>query len=122
MSDSKHTPEKWHAEDLRAQRKARLASMKSKDGGKKPLEKRNPVAWSVLAVILALVIIFTSIWAMVRLGVPERTLAAETVGTEKIKPAELNYYYRSLLSSYYIDPSTTDGLSFMNLLREICSV
>ena len=42
MSDSKHVQEKWRSEDLRAQRKARLASMKAKDGGKKPISEPQP--------------------------------------------------------------------------------
>jgi hypothetical protein len=109
MSDSKHVQDKWHAEDLRAQRKARLARMKSKDGGKKPIQTKNPTNWVALIVILAVALIVVGAWAAVRLGLPQRSLTVLTIGSEKIKVYEINYYYHSLLNSYGIDPTTDDG-------------
>jgi parvulin-like peptidyl-prolyl isomerase len=114
MNDAKHVQEKWRSEDLRAQRKARLASMKSKDGGKKPISNRNPVRWIILSAILVVAILITGIWMIVRLGLPHRSLTAVTVGGEGIKAVELNYYYRLILSNYGIDPNTSDGQTTLN--------
>ena len=52
MSDSKQSQQKWRAEELRDQRKARLAGMKSKTGGKKPIRTGNKAAVLITALIL----------------------------------------------------------------------
>lgn len=109
MSDSKNTPTKWKAEELRSQRKTRLAQMKSKEGGKKPVRTKNPVARLVVILIVVVALIITGIWTVVRLGIPQRELTALTIGSEKIKAIELNYYYHSLLSTYSVDPTTAEG-------------
>lgn len=114
MSDSKQVQEKWRAEELRAQRKARLARMKAKDGGKKPIRTSNPAAWIITAVILVVALLLTGLWAAVRVGMPQRGLTAITVAGEKIKAVEIDYYYRSLLSNYSIDITTTDGQSTLS--------
>lgn len=111
MSDKKQTEKQWKAEELRAERKARLAKMKSPDGGRKPLRKVNPVKRAITAAIVVLAILLVIAWGMVRMGVPHRSLNALTVGSEKISVVELNYYYRSLLSQYGIDPNSADGQS-----------
>lgn len=111
MSEKKQTEKHWKAEELRAERKARLAKMKSPDGGKKPLRQVNPVKRTITALIIVLIIVLVVAWGAVRMGVPHRNLNALTVGSEKIKVVELNYYYRSLLSQYGIDPGTADGQS-----------
>jgi parvulin-like peptidyl-prolyl isomerase len=109
MSDSKKSPEKWRAEALRDQRKARLASMKSKDGGKKPISTTNKTGVLVMVIILVVALIGTGVWWVVNMGVPQRLLTAMTIGSRKISVTEFNYYYRSQLSYYSIDPATTDG-------------
>lgn len=109
MSDSKQSQEKWRAEELRAQRKARLARMKSKDGGKKPLRTTNKLAVVITVVILVIALALVGVWYAIRIGIPQRNLTAVTIGSEEIKPVELNYYYYSLLSQYSIDPKTTEG-------------
>jgi len=109
MSDVKQTQEKWRAEELRAQRKARLAKMKAKSGGKKPIQTTNPNTWKITAVILALALVITGVWAAASIGLPQRLLTAVTVGGERIKAVEVNYYYYNLLSNYGIDPNTEEG-------------
>jgi parvulin-like peptidyl-prolyl isomerase len=111
MSDSKNVQEKWRAEDLREQRKARLASMKAKDGGKKPISDRKPLAWVILSVIIVVALLLTGIWASIRLGFVQRQVTAAVINGQEIKAVELNYYYHLLLNNYGIDPTTTDGQS-----------
>ncbi|MGI6334568.1 MAG: hypothetical protein ACOX1A_08300 [Saccharofermentanales bacterium] len=55
MSEKNQNQEKWRTEILREQRKERLARLKSKDGGKKPIKTTNRVA--TLITILVLVIV-----------------------------------------------------------------
>jgi hypothetical protein len=109
MSDSKQTQDKWRAEMMREQRKARLAGMKSKDGGKKPIRTSNKLAMLITVLVLAVILIGTGIWWVFNLGVPNRTVTALTVGNEKISAAEFGYFYNSQLSYYSIDPTTSDG-------------
>ncbi len=109
MSESKQVQGKWHAEEMRAERKARLARMKSKDGGKKPIRTRNTTAIVITAIILVIALLATGVWYAVRLGVPQRTFTALTVGDVNIKAVELNYYYHYILSYVGIDPTTADG-------------
>ena len=109
MSESKPNQEKWRAEALRDERKARLASMKSKDGGKKPVRTSNKLATLITALVVIVVLIGAGIWWVFSIGVPQRSANALTIGSEKISAAEFNYYYYSQLSYYSIDPSTDDG-------------
>ena len=109
MSETKKTPEKWKSEQSRAQRKARLAQMKSKEGGKKPIRTTNPAARLVVVLVLVIALIITGVWTAVRLGVPQRSLTALTVGSEKIHAIELNYYYYSLLKNYNLDPANAEN-------------
>ncbi len=109
MSDSKQVQEKWRAEQLRAQRKARLARMKSKSGGKKPIQTSNPLAWVVTSIILVIAVIAGGLYWAVGVGIPQRSLTAMTVNNEAIKAVEVDYYYHSLLSNYSIDATTADG-------------
>ena len=113
MSDSKQVQGKWHAEELRALRKARLASMKAKDGGKKPLKTRHTLAWVITAVILVIALLGTGVWVAVRLGVPQRTFKAVTIGSTDVKAIDLQYYYRSILNYYGIDPTTAEGQTYL---------
>ncbi|MEA4889500.1 MAG: peptidylprolyl isomerase [Clostridiaceae bacterium] len=109
MSDAKKNPEKWKAEELRAQRKTRLAQMKSKDGGKKPVRNRNPIARLLVVLILVVALLITGVWTVIRLGIPQRSLTALTVGSQKIRAIELNYYYYTLLQNYSLDPNDSDS-------------
>lgn len=111
MSEKKQTDKQWKTEELRAERKARLARMKSPDGGKKPLRQANPVKRAVTIAVILLLVILVAVWGAVRMGVPHRNLNAMTVGSEKINVVELNYYYRTLLNQYGIDPASADGQS-----------
>ena len=109
MSESKKAPEKWKSEQLRAQRKARLAQMKSKEGGKKPVRTSNPAARLIVVLILVVALILTGLWTVIRLGIPHRSVAALSVGDEKVPAVELNYYYYSLLSDYQLDPADPES-------------
>lgn len=113
MSDSKQVQEKWRAEELRALRKARLASMKAKDGGKKPLKTRHTLAWVITSIVLVIAILGVGVWVAVRLGVPQRTFKAVTIGSTEVKAIDLQYYYRAILNYYGIDPTTTEGQTYL---------
>jgi parvulin-like peptidyl-prolyl isomerase len=109
MSNAKQVPEKWRSEDLREQRKSRLAGMKSKDGAKKPITNRRPTGWVVPVIILVVALIIVGAWASIRLGLVQQNVTAMTVNGEAIKGVEVNYYYHALLGNYGIDPTTSDG-------------
>ncbi len=114
MSETKQTPEKWKTEVSREARKERLAAMKSKDGGKKPIRMNNPVVRLVVVIVLVVALITTGAWYAVRTGVPTRLLTAATIGDVKIKGTEVNFYYHSLCNQYQIDPTTEEGKAMLN--------
>ena len=89
--------------------KKRLARLKSKDGGKKPIKTTNRAATLITVLVLVVVILAVATWWMFSLGVPHRSMTALTVGDEKITVAELSYFYRSTLGYYGIDPNTDEG-------------
>ncbi len=103
MNDTRNEKrdEKWRSETLREERKARLARMKSKDGGKKPVRSGNPALRVAVAVILIVAMLLTGGWFVLNSGLPQQTLKVMTVGTEPVKVIELNYYYHMLASNYY---------------------
>ena len=109
MSEKNRNQEKWRTEILREQRKERLARLKSKDGGKKPIKTTNRVATLITILVLVIVILGVGTWWVFSLGVPHRSITALTVGDEKITAAELSYFYRSTLGYYGIDPETAEG-------------
>lgn len=111
MSESKPNQDKWRAEALRDERKARLASMKSKDGGKKPVRTSNKTATLITALVIIVVLIGAGIWWVFSIGVPQRSATALSIGSEKITAAEFNYYFYNQLSYYSIDPTTAEGQS-----------
>lgn len=108
--------EKWKSETLREERKARLARMKAKDGGKKPVRTTNPALRLVIALVLVVAILVTGVWFVLNIGVPQQMLTSMTVGSEKIKVVELNYYYHMLASNYGFDLS--DATSVKSLEGE----
>lgn len=114
--DKKTPVEKWKAESLREQRRERLAELKSRDGAKKPLQMSNLktkiISWAVIVALL----LGAGVWALFRAGVPHRQISAMVIGDENVVPAEVNYYYYTLLSSYGIDPNTADGQSTLKSL------
>ena len=111
MSDSKQSQDKWRAEQLREQRKARMASMKSKTGGKKPIKTGNKLATLIVIAVLVVCLALAGIWWAFSLGAPHRSVTALTIGDDQITAAEFNYYYYSQLSYYNIDPTSADGIS-----------
>lgn len=109
MSETSKAPEKWKSEQLRAERKARLARMKSKEGGKKQIKTSNPTAKLAVVIVLIVALLITGLWAVIRSGLPQRTLAAATIGSVDVKPVDINYYYFQQLGTYGIDPNTAEG-------------
>ena len=80
MSEDKKPNEKWKAELSREERKERLAALKSKDGGKKPIRLSNPIFRVVISIVLIVALLVTGAWYAVRMGVPTRLLTAATIG------------------------------------------
>ena len=109
MSDKKQNQEKWRAETQREQRKARLAALKSKDGGKKPIKTTNRIAVLVTVLVLVVALLGIGTWWVFSLGIPHRAVTAMTIGSSRITAAEFSYFYRSQLSYFNIDPNTDSG-------------
>ena len=96
--DAKDT--RWKSEIAREERKARLESLKSGDGGKKPIKTRS-IKGRVIGVILVLVVVVGLVgWYLVGSGILHRRVTAMTINGEKITPVELNYYMSTLASNY----------------------
>jgi len=114
MSESKTNQDKWRAEAQREERKARLAGMKSKDGGKKPVRTSNKLATLITVLVVVVALIGAGIWWVFSIGLPQRTVSALTIGSEQVTAAEFNYYYYSQLSYYSIDPTTAEGQTTLN--------
>ncbi len=102
MSEQK-SDRQWHAEQARAERKARLSRMKDKNGGKKPVRTGNPAFKIVGIILLVLAVLAAGGWYVLNSSLPQQTLAAMTINGDKIKVAELNYYFYMTASSYGID-------------------
>ncbi len=111
MSEQK-SDRQWHAEQARAERKARLSRMKDKNGGKKPVRTGNPAFKIVGIILLVLAVLAAGGWYVLNSSLPQQTLAAMTINGDKIKVAELNYYFYMTASSYGIDmtdPKTAEA-------------
>jgi hypothetical protein len=114
MSDNSKTPEQWKAAQQRAERKARLAKMKAKDGGKKQIRTSNPLArWLVISGLI-IVLLIVGLWAVANSGVPQRKLTAAVVGPVEVKAVDINYYYYQQMVNRYglnpADPETKETL------------
>ncbi len=119
MSDSKQNQnKKWNAETQRDERKARLARMKSRDGGKKPIRTSNKAVTIITSIVLVIAILGIATGWVINVGLPRQWFPALTVGKVDISAAEFNIYYRSLLSNFAIDPTTEAG---KKSLKEPCS-
>lgn len=101
--------DKWKTESQREERRERLAQLKSRDGGKKPLQQRSKKATIITLVIVLLAVVLIGGWALNRMGVPHRNLTALTVNDESISPVEISYHFRTMLNSYGIDPNDPEG-------------
>jgi hypothetical protein len=112
MNDAKHE-EKWKAETLREERKARLARMKSKDGGKKPVKTNNRTVRIILAIVLVVALLGTSVWWAFSIGLPEQYVTVMSIADNQVKAIEYNFYYHLLASNYNMDlsdPATLTSL------------
>ena len=105
MRDVPKAPEQWKAQQQRAERKARLAKMKAKEGGKKQIKTSNPLARLITIAVLVVALLATGLWAIVRSGLPQQKLTALTVGSEAVKAVDVNYYYFQTLGNYGLDPA-----------------
>lgn len=84
----KQESENWKADEIRQERKQRLAEMKDKDGGKKPIQKKGRRTRIVaLLVAIALVIAF-GLWFASTVGLRQRNTKAFTVSYDERKAAE----------------------------------
>ncbi|NLC84634.1 MAG: hypothetical protein GX749_06120 [Ruminococcaceae bacterium] len=109
MSEQKKQPDVWRSEASRDERKARLAAMKSKTGGKKPIKANSPVFRIVAIVVLVVAVLTYGGFAAIRSGILTQLLTAATVGNQEIKGTELNFYYYSIASGYGLDPLSEEG-------------
>ena len=114
QDQKKAAEQQWKTESMRQQRRERLAEMKAKDGGKKPIAYKNKKATIISTLIIVVLVIAALLWGASSMGLFHRHISAVTVGDESYTAAEVNYYYRTLLSSYGIDPNTADGQSALN--------
>lgn len=108
MSENKNKPAQWKSEEQRMARKARLAEMKSKDGGKKQIRTANPLTRLITIIVLVIALLVTSLWAIVRSGLPHRELAAVAIGDHTLSAVDINYYYYQQLASYGLDPTNPE--------------
>lgn len=66
--------------------------------------------------MIVALLLSAGVWALFRAGVPHRQMSAMVIGDEKIMPAEVSYYYHTLLTSYGIDPNTAEGQTTLKSL------
>ncbi len=109
MSETKKQSEVWRSEASREERKARLAAMRSKTGGKKPIRLNSRVVRTVVAIVLVLALLAYGGYAVIRAGIPTRMLTAATIGNQSIKGSELNFYFHSIANQYGISATTAEG-------------
>lgn len=115
MKEVSENQKNWKSEELRAERKARLAELKSKDGGKKPIRTGSRLATIIVIIVLVLALIGTGIWGALRLGFPQQKLTAMTVGSEKISVVEFNYYYHNTASQFQVDLSDPASEKYLQM-------
>lgn len=86
----KEEPAEWKSDRIRAERRARLQQLKSKDGGKKPIRTKSKGTRIVALVLALVVLIVIGVWVLFKFGVPQRSLAAFNVNGEKVTATEAN--------------------------------
>ncbi len=111
----------WKTERQKEERRLRYERMKNADGSKRPVSpgsfNRTPrILFRIAVLVAALAVV---VWSLIQLGVPALVVPPLKVGAVDIKGPEFGFYYKVLLSNYYIDPSTADGKAY---LAEKCTV
>ena len=96
--DAKDT--RWKSEIAREERKARLESLKSGDGGKQPIKTRSIKGRGYRGYPCTRRRCWTCRLVSRRAGILHRRVTAMTINGEKITPVELNYYMSTLASNY----------------------
>ncbi|MDD2392436.1 MAG: peptidylprolyl isomerase [Eubacteriales bacterium] len=111
-------PEMWNSEERRLERKRRLDSLKSTDGGKKPIRKGGTFTRIFLPIIAVVLILAVGVWAAIQFALPQKLFPPMSIDGKKISSAEFSYVYYGVLSSLSIDPSTDEG---KKKLKELCT-
>ncbi len=101
--------EKWNSEEKRLERKERLNSLKSKDGGKKPIKKSSRFLRIFTPIIAVILVLSIGIWAMIYFAIPQKIFTPMTIGGNKVSSVEFSYYYASALQQLEIDNATAAG-------------
>ena len=76
---TKQESEAWKAEQIRQERKKRLAQMKDKDGGKKPIREESKKPRMIALLIVLALVIGLGIWFSSTMGLRHRYTKAFTV-------------------------------------------
>ena len=90
LTSKKTEPSEWKTDRIRAERRARLAEMKGKDGGKKPIRTRTVWRRVVAIVVAAAILLAAGVWVLFRFGVPQRSVNALSIDSEKVTASEMN--------------------------------
>jgi len=102
-------PEKWNSEEKRLERKERLNSLKSKDGGKKPIKNSSRFLRIFAPIIAAVLVLAIGIWATIYFAIPQKIFTPMTINGTKVSSVEFSYYYSSILQQLEIDNTTAAG-------------
>lgn len=102
----------WTAETRRVERKDRLSELKGQDGHHRSLTQKSPRR-PLFVVVAVLLVIAVLTYAAFSLGLPQRTLAIMTVGGQKIRVAQFNYWYGNILGQYGL---TKDSAELQQIL------
>lgn len=85
----------------RREREERIKALRTKDGGKKPIQVGKKRSTKVLTVAIIAVIVLALLgWFLTALGVPHKYLPAMKVGNQSITAVEYNYYFNKLKQGY----------------------
>ncbi len=103
------SPEKWNSEEKRLERKERLNSLKTKDGGKAPIKQSRPFLHIFLPIIAAVLVLSLGLWSAIYFALPQKIFAPMSIGGNKVSNVEFSYYYTSALQQLQIDTTTAEG-------------
>lgn len=87
-------------EQRRAETKARLDALKSKDGTKKPIKTGSRFGRILFPIIVVLLVLVVAVWAVFAIGLPQRYATPIKIGAEKVSVLEYNYYFNNQLNQF----------------------